>query len=52
MIIADYVQQLFVKKYVSDEHGTRFVSLNKTYDDMPINANHESSIVGIVVLFT
>ncbi|KAA8371926.1 S24 family peptidase [Leuconostoc carnosum] len=50
IVIADYDQQAFVKKYVSDEHGARFVSLNKKYDDMPINANHESSIFGVVVL--
>ncbi len=50
IVIADYDQQAFVKKYVSDESGSRFVSLNKKYDDMPINENHESSIFGVVVL--
>ncbi|MCT4388184.1 XRE family transcriptional regulator, partial [Leuconostoc pseudomesenteroides] len=37
-------------KFVSDDSGARFVSLNKKYDDMPINANHETSILGVVVL--
>lgn len=50
IVIADYDQQAFVKKYVSDESGSRFVSLNKKYDDMPIDGNHESSIFGVVVL--
>ena len=50
IVIADYDQQAFVKKYVSDENGSRFVSLNKKYDDMPIDENHESSIFGVVVL--
>ncbi|KGB50944.1 hypothetical protein LH61_05525 [Leuconostoc mesenteroides P45] len=50
IVIADYDQQAFVKKYVSDESGSRFVSLNKKYDDMPIDENHESSIFGVVVL--
>lgn len=50
IVIADYDQQAFVKKYVSDESGSRFVSLNKKYDDMVIDENHESSIFGVVVL--
>lgn len=50
IVIADYDQQAFVKKYVSDESGSRFVSLNKKYDDMPIDENHETSIFGVVVL--
>lgn len=50
IVIANYDQQAFVKKYVSDESGSRFVSLNKKYDDMPIDGNHESSIFGVVVL--
>lgn len=50
IVIADYDQQAFVKKYVSDENGSRFVSLNKKYDDMVIDENHESSIFGVVVL--
>ena len=50
IVIANYDQQAFVKKYVSDESGSRFVSLNKKYDDMPIDENHESSIFGVVVL--
>lgn len=50
IVIADYDQQAFVKKYVSDESGSRFVSLNKKYDDMPIDESHESSIFGVVVL--
>ncbi|GMA70722.1 helix-turn-helix domain-containing protein [Leuconostoc litchii] len=50
IVIADYDQQAFVKKYVSDESGSRFVSLNKKYDDMTIDENHESSIFGVVVL--
>ncbi|WP_349517293.1 XRE family transcriptional regulator [Leuconostoc mesenteroides] len=50
IVIADYDQQAFVKKYVSDESGSRFVSLNKKYDDMPIDESHETSIFGVVVL--
>ncbi|WP_337958651.1 S24 family peptidase [Leuconostoc mesenteroides] len=50
MAIADYDQQAFVKKYVIDENGSRFVSLNKKYDNMPIDESHETSIFGVVVL--
>ena len=50
IVIADYDQQAFVKKYVSDEHGARFVSLNKKYEDMIIDEEHELSIFGVVVL--
>lgn len=50
IVIANYDQQAYVKKFVSDDSGARFVSLNKKYDDMPINANHETSIFGVVVL--
>lgn len=50
IVIANYDQQAYVKKFVSDDCGARFVSLNKKYDDMPIDANHETSILGVVVL--
>lgn len=50
IVIANYDQQAFVKKYVSDESGSRFVSLNKKYDDMSIDESHETSIFGVVVL--
>ncbi|MBK0040876.1 MULTISPECIES: S24 family peptidase [unclassified Leuconostoc] len=50
IVIANYDQQAYVKKFVSDDIGARFVSLNKKYDDMPIDANHETSILGVVVL--
>ncbi|WP_367366725.1 LexA family transcriptional regulator [Leuconostoc pseudomesenteroides] len=50
VVIANYDQQAYVKKYVNDENGIRLVSLNKKYEDMPINENHEMSIFGVVVL--
>ena len=50
IVIANYDQQAFVKKYVNDENGSRFVSLNKKYDDMSIDETHETSIFGVVVL--
>ena len=50
IVIADYDQQAYVKKYVNDEKGARFVSLNKSYDDMPIDETHETQIIGVVVL--
>ena len=50
IVIADYDQQAYVKKLVKDDNGCRLVSLNKKYDDMPIDDNHEMSIFGVVVL--
>ena len=50
IVIADYDQQAYVKKLVKDDDGCRLVSLNKKYDDMPIDDNHEMSIFGVVVL--
>lgn len=50
VVIANYDQQAYVKKYVNDENGIRLVSLNKKYEDMPINESHEMSIFGVVVL--
>ncbi|MDI6667665.1 XRE family transcriptional regulator [Leuconostoc falkenbergense] len=50
VVIANYDQQAYVKKYVNDENGIRLVSLNKKYEDMPINEGHEMSIFGVVVL--
>lgn len=50
VVIAYYDNQAYVKKYVSDEKGSRFVSLNKSYDDMPIDETHDTKIIGIVVL--
>lgn len=50
VVIAYYDNQAYVKKYVNDEKGARFVSLNKSYDDMPINETHEAEIIGVVVL--
>jgi len=50
IVIADYDQQAYVKKLIKDENGCRLVSLNKKYDDMPIDDNHEMSIFGVVVL--
>lgn len=50
IVVVDYDQQAYVKKYISDEHGKRFVSLNKKYDDMPINVDHEAKAFGVVVL--
>lgn len=49
-VIADYDHQAFVKKFMRDEHGCRLVSLNKQYDDMVIDDEHELSIFGVVVL--
>lgn len=50
IVIADYDGQAYVKKFVSDSNGCRLVSLNKKYNDMPINEQHEFSIFGIVIL--
>ncbi|MGO2981058.1 MAG: XRE family transcriptional regulator [Leuconostoc mesenteroides] len=50
VVIAYYDNQAYVKKYVNDENGARFVSLNKSYDDMPIDETHEAQIIGVVVL--
>ncbi|WP_273707432.1 XRE family transcriptional regulator [Leuconostoc mesenteroides] len=50
VVIAYYDNQAYVKKYVNDEKGARFVSLNKSYDDMPIDKTHETQIIGVVVL--
>ena len=50
IVVVDYDQQAYVKKYISDENGKRFVSLNKKYDDMPINVDHEAKAFGVVVL--
>ena len=50
VVIAYYDNQSYVKKYVNDEKGARFVSLNKSYDDMPIDETHETQIIGVVVL--
>ncbi|WP_243116498.1 S24 family peptidase [Leuconostoc mesenteroides] len=33
-----------------DENGSRFVSFNKKYEDMPIDESHETSIFGVIVL--
>ncbi|CUW12514.1 MULTISPECIES: XRE family transcriptional regulator [Leuconostoc] len=49
-VIADYDHQAYVKKYMRDETGCRLVSLNKKYDDMLIDEEHELSIFGVVVL--
>ncbi len=49
-VIADYDHQAYVKKFMRDENGCRLVSLNKKYDDLPINEEHETSIFGVVVL--
>lgn len=49
-VIADYDHQAYVKKFMRDEKGCRLVSLNKKYNDMPINDEHELSIFGVVVL--
>lgn len=50
VVIAYYDNQAYVKKYVNDEKGARFVSLNKSYDDMPIDETHDAQIIGVVVL--
>ncbi|MCT8386084.1 XRE family transcriptional regulator [Leuconostoc mesenteroides] len=50
IVIADYDQQAYVKKLIKDDNGCRLVSLNRKYDDMPIDDNHEMSIFGVVVL--
>ncbi|MBX8456270.1 XRE family transcriptional regulator [Apilactobacillus kunkeei] len=50
IVIADYDGQAYVKKFVSDDSGCRLVSLNKKYDDLPIDENHEMSLFGVVVL--
>ncbi|MBZ6004067.1 LexA family transcriptional regulator [Leuconostoc gelidum subsp. aenigmaticum] len=49
-VIANYDHQAYVKKYMRDENGCRLVSLNKKYDDMLIDEEHELSIFGVVVL--
>ncbi|CAK1231664.1 Phage repressor protein C [Fructobacillus evanidus] len=50
IVIADYDGQAYVKKFVHDNNGCRLVSLNKKYNDMPVNEQHEFSIFGIVIL--
>lgn len=50
IVIADYDGQAYVKKFVADDNGCRLVSLNKKYNDMPVNEQHEFSIFGIVIL--
>lgn len=49
-VIANYDHQAYVKKFMRDENGCRLVSLNKKYDDMIIDDEHELSIFGVVVL--
>jgi len=49
-VIADYDHQAYVKKFMRDDNGCRLVSLNKKYNDLPINEEHETSIFGVVVL--
>lgn len=49
-VIADYDHQAYVKKFMRYENGCRLVSLNKKYNDLPINEEHETSIFGVVVL--
>ncbi|MBZ5971636.1 XRE family transcriptional regulator [Leuconostoc gasicomitatum] len=48
-VIANYDHQAYVKKFMRDENGYRLVSLNKKYDDMLVNEEHELSIFGVVV---
>ncbi|WP_148666541.1 S24 family peptidase, partial [Fructobacillus tropaeoli] len=50
IVIADYDGQAYVKKFVADDNGCHLVSLNKKYNDMPVNEQHEFSIFGIVIL--
>lgn len=50
IVIADYDGQAYVKKFVADDNGCRLVSLNKKYQDLPIDEEHEMSLFGIVVL--
>lgn len=50
IVIADYDGQAYVKKFVADDNGCRLVSLNKNYNDLPINEEHEFSIFGVVIL--
>jgi phage repressor protein C with HTH and peptisase S24 domain len=50
IVIADYDQQAYVKKFMQDGTCVRLVSLNKKYDDLPINEDHEFSVFGVVVL--
>ncbi|CAH1853515.1 helix-turn-helix domain-containing protein [Convivina intestini] len=49
IIIANYDQQAYVKQYVDDKNGRRLVSLNPKYADLPINDQHEVTILGQVV---
>ncbi|CAH1851481.1 helix-turn-helix domain-containing protein [Convivina praedatoris] len=49
IVIANYDQQAYVKQYIADNHGQRLVSLNPSYADLPINYQHEVSILGYVV---
>lgn len=49
-VIANYDQQAYVKKFMRDEDSCRLVSLNKKYEDMIIDEEHELSIFGVVVL--
>ncbi|CAK8054338.1 helix-turn-helix domain-containing protein [Eupransor demetentiae] len=50
IVIANYDQQAYVKKYIDDKAGRRLVSLNANYPDLPIEAGHEVSLLGVVIL--
>lgn len=51
IVIAKYDgSNVYVKKLVIDEQGYRLVSLNKDYDDLIIDSDHNLEVLGIVVL--
>jgi len=51
IVIAKYDgSNVYVKKLVIDEQGYRLVSLNKDYDDLIIDNDHNLEVLGIVVL--
>ncbi|CAH1855699.1 XRE family transcriptional regulator [Convivina intestini] len=50
IVIADYDGQAYVKKFMHDDISCRLVSLNKNYQDLPIDDSHELSIFGVVIL--
>lgn len=50
IVIANYNGESYVKKFMNDEKGMRLVSLNKNYNDLPVDEDHPLSIFGVVVL--
>ncbi|MBZ6003945.1 helix-turn-helix transcriptional regulator [Leuconostoc gelidum subsp. aenigmaticum] len=51
IVIAKYDgSSVYVKKLILDEQGCRLVSLNKDYDDLIVDHDHNLEVLGTVVL--